>query len=360
MLADMSATHILEVLPEPALVVGTDGRIAFANRAAQVRLGPEVATTGDFAGLSPSPDAASGLRAYLVRCSGSRSPLPGAMDLREAGGRTARFRCSGGLLEHGRAGVPARVLLRLSKGDERFSVLAQKVRDLNEEVRHRRRTQVLLEEALQDRDLMLRELHHRVKNNIHMLAGMLSAARRETQVLDAAIVLEEAGRRLSAVGAVHQMLYRGDNLTGVAGDAYVTRIGMMVMQAAGAPDRLFVQAEPVEVPNDAAVPLALILNELLTNALKHGIRVDGAPGKVQLGLAAPDADIEIWVEDEGPGFDVSVESGRRASGLGLVRGLTRQIGGTFSVGPGRAGGARCTVRFRARRGVVAAADGSPP
>jgi two-component sensor histidine kinase len=252
------------------------------------------------------------------------------------------------------------VLLRLSAGDERFSVLAQKVRDLNEEVRRRRRAQALLEEALQDRDLMLRELHHRVKNNIHMLAGMLSAARRETHSPEAALVLEEAGQRLSAVGAVHQMLYRGDNLTGVAGDAYVTRIGMMVMEAAGACGRLSVVANPVEVPNDAAVPLALILNELLANALKHGGRTDGTPGQVQLGLAAVDADIEMWVEDEGPGFSAVAESGRRASGLGLVRGLTRQIGGFFSVGPSQAGGARCAVRFRDRRGPVATVRISPP
>ncbi|MGK7871060.1 sensor histidine kinase [Falsiroseomonas sp. E2-1-a20] len=355
----MPVANVLDVLPEPALVVGTDGRIAFANRAAQARLGSEVAVTGDLVGLSPNLDAASDLRSYLVRCSGSQSPLPGAMDLREADGRTTRFRCSGGLLEHGRVGVPARVLLRLSKGDERFSVLAQKVRDLNEEVRRRRRTQALLEEALQDRDVMLRELHHRVKNNIHMLAGMLSAARRETHAPDAARVLEEAGRRLSAVGAVHQMLYRGDNLTGVAGDAYLTRIGMMVMQAGGASDRLAVEAEPVEVPNDTAVPLALILNELLTNALKHGIRADGTPGKVQLGLAAVDANIEVWVEDEGPGFDAAAEPGRRASGLGLVRGLTRQIGGAFSVVPGRVGGARCAVQFRSRRGAAAILTASP-
>lgn len=356
----MSTANVLEVLPEPALVVTTDGHIAFANRAAQARFGPEVADVCDLLDVTASPDAASGLRTYLVRCSGSRSPLPGAMDLREAGGRTARYRCSGALLEHARVGNSARVLLRLSAGDERFAVLAQKVRDLNEEVRRRRRAQALLEEALRDRDVMLRELHHRVKNNIHMLAGMLSAARRETHSSEAALVLEEAGRRLSAVGAVHQMLYRGDNLTGVAGDAYVARIGMMVMDAAGARDRLSVVADPVEVPNDAAVSLALILNELLANALKHGGRTDGTSGQVQLGLAAVDGDIEMWVEDEGPGFSAMAESGRRTSGLGLVRGLTRQIGGNFSVGPGQAGGARCAVRFRDRRGPVATVTGLPP
>lgn len=355
MLADESAESVLQALPEPTLVVGTDGRIAFANRAALARLGLGLDNAGDLTRLSSSPEAVVELRAYLLRCSGSRSPLLGAIELREADGRTARFRCHGGLLQPAQSDAPARLLLRLSEGgDERFSALAQKVRDLNDEVRRRRRTQSLLEEALRDRDVLLRELHHRVKNNIHMLVGMLSAARRETVAPEATLVLDEAKRRLAAVGAVHQMLYVKDNFQGVHGDEFVTRIATMIMEGAGAREQLCVAAKPIEIPNDAAVPLALVLNELLANALKHGTRTDGTFGQVYLGFAEVDAAIELSVEDEGPGFDPAIKTGRRASGLGLVRGLTRQIGGSFSVGPGRVGGARCVVRFHDRRGAVAA------
>jgi two-component sensor histidine kinase len=358
--AEEGAKGVLQALPEPALVVGTDGRVAFANRPALARLGPAIDGASDLARLSTSPEAAAGLRAYLVRCSGSRSPLPGAMELRQADGQAARFRCHGVLLAPAQGAVPARVLLRLSDGgDARFSALTQKVRDLNEEVRRRRRTQALLEEAIRDRDILLRELHHRVKNNIHMLTGMLSAARREATAPVVASVLDEATRRLAAVGAVHQMLYLGNNLRGVRGDEFVARVGGVVMEGAGARERLSVAAEPIEVPNDAAVPLALIMNELLANALKHGARADGTSGQVYLGLSAADSAIELSVEDEGPGFDAAAKVGRRASGLGLVRGLVRQMGGSFSVGPGRAGGARCVVRLQDRRGVAAATGDLP-
>ncbi len=352
---DEGTERVLQALPEAALVLGTNGSVVFANRVAQSRFGLARDRDDSLYALCAGPEAASVLRAFLLRCSGSRSPLPGAVELRGAAGEVSRFRCHGALLQPARNGAPARILLRLTDGgDERFSALAQRVRDLNEQIHKRRRIQALLEEALRERDLLLRELHHRVKNNIHMLSAMLSATRRETTAPEAVSVLEEASRRLAAVGAVHQLLYLGDNLRGVRGDEFVARIGTMVMAGAGARERLVLTAEPIEIPNDAAVPLALILNELVANALKHGIRPDGTPGRVHLGLRdTGESAIEVWVEDEGAGFPSGDMEVRRASGLGLVRGLARQIGGAFIIGRGAAGGARCAVRFQDRHRMTA-------
>jgi two-component sensor histidine kinase len=311
------------------------------------QLGPQADTTQDLTELSPAAEAAAELRSYLRRCSGSRSPLIGAVTLRGADGQIIRFRSQGSLLEPARAGAPARILLRLLGGrDERFSALAQNVRDLNEQIRRQRRAQVLLEEALRERDLLMRELHHRVKNNIQMMIGMLAVARREVVVPDADSALEEASRRLIAMGTVHQLLYTGDSLRGVRGDEFLAKIGGTLMEAAGQSERLSVEAEPVEIPNDAAAPLALILNELLVNALKHGSRTDGTPGWITVRLlTAAGATAELSVEDEGPGFEPAVISSRRASGLNLVRGLTRQLGGSFLAERSPVGGARCIVRF---------------
>lgn len=345
--SDEGAARVLQALPEPALLVGAPGRIASANSAALARLGPGAQAGEDLAALCPNAEAGAALRHYLLRCSGSRSLLPGAADLRDAAGQTVRFRCEAGLLVSAEEGGTPLLLLRLSEADERFSVLTRKIRELNEEIMERRRAQTLLEQALGERDLLLRELHHRVKNNIHMLSGMLSAARREAAAPVAAAALEEASRRLAAVGAVHQMLYQGSDLRGVPGDEFVARLATMMAEASGVRGRLLVEAEPVGIGNDAAVPLALILNELATNAAKHGTRTDGTPSQIRVGLSAvPDGYVELWVEDEGPGFEPAAGAAKRASGLGLVRGLVRQIGGTFSVERGQAGGARCAVRFR--------------
>ena len=96
-----------------------------------------------------------------------------------------------------------------------------------------------------------------------------------------------------------------------------------------------------QLSNDTAMPLALILNELLTNAAKHGVN-GRAEGSIKVGLTKGLDSFELTVEDDGPGFDLG-EANRRSSGLGLVSGLARQLGGALRVE--RAPGARCRVQF---------------
>src|SRR5262249_44305444 len=93
--------------------------------------------------------------------------------------------------------------------------------------------------------------------------------------------------------------------------------------------------------NDTAIPLALILNELTTNAVKHG-RDERSHVTISIVLTQIGAEWELRVQDDGPGFQYQ-EPRRRASGLGLVSGLARQLGGKLEVIS--AGGALCVVRF---------------
>jgi two-component sensor histidine kinase len=340
---DVGVRDLLDALCEPAVVLDTGARIHVANRAAAMCFGP---MSGDqvLTDLTPETNGAD-LRAYLVRCSGSRGPLPGAVALRKASGTVTRFRCSGGLLTRPGSGGPALVLLRLyDAADERFSALAQKVRDLNAEVRKRRRTQAVLEESLRDREILLRELHHRVKNSIQMLGGMLAVARREAGAPETRAILNEAARRLAAVGAVHQMLYRTDQIDSLQGDQFVENLSRSALRSFGAEARLSVKGTAeAQIPNDVAMPLALILNELLTNAVKYG-----APdGSIRVGLTGRGGVFELSVANSGATFDPAASS-KRASGLGLVRGLTRQLGGSFVVERGN-DGPRCIVRFEMSR-----------
>jgi two-component sensor histidine kinase len=96
-----------------------------------------------------------------------------------------------------------------------------------------------------------------------------------------------------------------------------------------------------ELGNDTAIPLALILNELLTNAVKHGVNGRGT-GAIRVALTCTDGSCSLRVEDDGPGFSLE-QASSRSSGLNLVAGLARQLNGTFEVMPGP--GARCIVRF---------------
>src|SRR5262249_52928172 len=107
------------------------------------------------------------------------------------------------------------------------------------------------------------------------------------------------------------------------------------------------EADPLQLSNDAAMPLALIANELLTNAVKYGsvkYGLDGrAAGTIRVRLIKENESFLFYTEDDGPGFDLpSVQ--RRSSGLTLVQGLARQLGGKFEVT--RTPATRCSVRFQ--------------
>jgi PAS domain S-box-containing protein len=197
--------------------------------------------------------------------------------------------------------------------------------------------------------LLFAELNHRIKNNMQMLYALLAAARRETGSEDARSALDEAARRVAAMAAAQTALYQSDNLSRFDSEAFMTSVCAAATGACGNGIRLDLRAEAGKLANDVAVPLALILNELVTNAAKYGADAQGR-GTIRVALAEADGRSTLAVEDDGPGFDLC-DVRRKSSGLGLVTGLARQIGGNFRVE--RAGGARCVLEFSGPPGTSA-------
>jgi two-component sensor histidine kinase len=179
---------------------------------------------------------------------------------------------------------------------------------------------------------------------MQMLSGMLLGARREAASEEARVILGDASRRLATVGVVQQMLYGSESLVGVQAEEFLSNVGRAILQASGQQVDFALQADRFELANDLAVPVALILNELVANALKYGRPADGTP-EIRVTLELAGSDYVLAVADNGPGF-VLTETRRRASGLGLVRGLVRQLGGTLSVDCAQ--GARVVVHFQDR------------
>jgi PAS domain S-box-containing protein len=190
--------------------------------------------------------------------------------------------------------------------------------------------------------MLLKELNHRVKNNMQMLQSMLSTAQREAADATVRSVLADATRRVAAMAAAQKVLYDQGGPLGFKACDFVSSVCDVARSAFGQSVEIVMEAGEETLPNDVAMPLALILNELLTNAVKHGINGSGR-GTIRVLLERTGSGYELRVEDAGPGFDNVHPIRRRSSGLGLVSGLTRQIGGTFKVE--RAEGARCIVGF---------------
>ena len=189
--------------------------------------------------------------------------------------------------------------------------------------------------------VLLDELNHRVKNNMQMLHSLLRGAQRQTGSAEAQVVLADASQRIAAMAAAQQVLYDADHPTNYDTKDFIAAVCSTAKQSLGKTIDIAWEACTAELPNDTAMPLALILNELLTNAVKHGTKGrEGASIKVE--LTRPLDAFVLHVEDDGEGFDLD-KVRKRSSGLGLVTGLARQLGGTFSVE--RTPGARCVVRF---------------
>jgi two-component sensor histidine kinase len=177
---------------------------------------------------------------------------------------------------------------------------------------------------------------------MQMLCGLLESAQREAPS-EAQVVLRDATRRVKAMAAAQQVLYSSGAATTFSASEFLHAVAKSAQLAFGNSVKVKIEACSGFLPNDVSMPLALILNELLTNAAKHA-RKDTETA-VTVGLRNIEQEMVLWVEDDGPGFTCRPDGGRRSSGLGLVAGLTRQIQGTFEVERGV--GARCIVRFPA-------------
>ena len=190
--------------------------------------------------------------------------------------------------------------------------------------------------------VLLNELSHRVKNNMQMLQSMLDSSARQTRNAEARRVLDEASSRIAAMAAAQRVLYGTTGATRCSAREFIDAVCHTAQQMLPPDVRIACGTADGEISNDTAVPLALILNELITNAAKHGIGA-GREGTIGVALAREPDGFALSVEDDGPGFDLQAVRAR-SSGLRLVEGLARQIRGQFEVS--RTPATRCVLRFQ--------------
>jgi PAS domain S-box-containing protein len=188
--------------------------------------------------------------------------------------------------------------------------------------------------------ILFDELNHRVKNNMQMLQSLLNLAGRRSSSPEAKKVLNEACSRIAAMAAAQQVLYGTTDAVSFRAQEFLDAVCHTARQAFPPEVNIVCEAGDAELSNDTAMPLALIVNELLTNAVKHGVNGSGR-AIVRLGLTKRDKSFVLYVEDGGPGFDLNSVR-QRSSGLQLVEGLSRQLRGKFEV---TTKPTRCSLQF---------------
>lgn len=193
--------------------------------------------------------------------------------------------------------------------------------------------------SLAEKEILLKELHHRVKNNLQVIWTLLDLQAVGLPPGEATRALRESQGRISSIALVHEKFYRSQDMARIELAAYLRDLVAHLFSAYGVrPDRVEATLDVIQVPLslDVAIPLGLIVHELVSNALKYAF-----PGKRQGRLAvslrrAGDGMLCLAVEDDGEGFPPEEGgAGRDSLGLKLVSTLARQIGGTVqkSVGP---------------------------
>jgi len=209
---------------------------------------------------------------------------------------------------------------------------------------------LLLEEkdaALQEKEVLLKEVHHRVKNNLQVISSLLSLQSSKFKDPILQLQFDDSQARIRAMALIHEQLYRSTDLARIDLSSYLhdlVRLLLQTYQRQAGQLSVEVEAEHVRLSVDLAISCGLLVNELVSNAIKHAFP-DGRPGLIRVELRVVTLGIcQLVVRDNGIGFPENPEASKSTTvGLSLVRSLTRQIDG--SVEHYNDSGTVFTIRF---------------
>ncbi|MDN5745486.1 MAG: PAS domain-containing sensor histidine kinase, partial [Nocardioidaceae bacterium] len=197
------------------------------------------------------------------------------------------------------------------------------------------------------KDATIREIHHRVKNNLQTVAALLRLQARRIDSAEAAGALEEAVRRVGSIAIVHEILSQAVEET-VAFDDIADRLARLVTDVGSTTGQVGVsrQGSFGALPSEIATPLAMVLMELMQNAAEHGYQ-GGAIGKIVLSAERGSEGLEITVTDDGSGLPAGFDLDATTSlGLSIVRTLVvSELGGQLSLGHAPGGGTRAGINL---------------
>lgn len=201
-----------------------------------------------------------------------------------------------------------------------------------------------VEALLEEKELILREVHHRIKNNLNAVAGLLSMKEAGSGSPEAAAALREAISQVEAMGLLYDKLYRTDPTGELDAGEYLPRLAREALALFPRKKELGLETSIPGLRLDAKrlANLGIILTELLTNSLKYAVPATEAP-RIYFSLAEEEGRLRFRYEDNGPGLSGDGAPETEGFGLRLVEGLARQLGGRMEIEGG--GGARFRISF---------------
>jgi PAS domain S-box-containing protein len=201
------------------------------------------------------------------------------------------------------------------------------------DVTDRHRAEQQLRTSLREKEALLREVHHRVKNNLQVISSLLHMQAAESADPHTQTVFQESQTRVRSMALVHERLYQSGDFSGINFRDYLPAVGKDLLFSYGRTDiGLSIEGEDVHLAIDSAIPCGLIVSELISNCLKHAFP-DGRRGTITVELHTQgEESVRMVVRDDGVGFPPDkVLTDIRSMGMTLVLGLVQQLDGTVTL-----------------------------
>jgi PAS domain S-box-containing protein len=217
-----------------------------------------------------------------------------------------------------------------------------------EDITDRKRSDERIRASLKEKEVLLKEIHHRVKNNLQVISSLMNLQANQIRDKETAEAFRDSQARVKAMSLVHERLYKSSDLAQIDFAGYVRDVTNHLLrsyQTGRHAVRLKVEVEPVSLNIDTAIPCALIINELVSNSLKYAFP-NGRDGEIRIRMNHTDSDdLNLIISDNGVGFPENIFWEQQDSlGLQLVRNLTDQLNGSIQCHLKK--GAEFDIRFR--------------
>ena len=218
---------------------------------------------------------------------------------------------------------------------ERTIALETTNRRLEQEIGERQKTANHLRASLEEKELLLKEIHHRVKNNLQVIVSLLSLQARTLTDTQAVTAIADSQNRVRTMALIHDQLYQSKDLTHIDLEKYIRELTLHLLQAHHSLTdaiNLTTNISDIHLNLDVAIPCGLIINELITNALKHAFP-NGRTGTIEVVVQKRDSrHLTLTISDNGIGLPAGIDTSRTQTlGLQLVNRLTSQLKGTIQI-----------------------------
>ena len=203
-----------------------------------------------------------------------------------------------------------------------------------QDISNRKMIEEKLQETIEEKEMLLKEIHHRVKNNLMIISSLLNLQSRYIKDQDSKDIFKESQHRAESMAIIHEKLYQSNNFKRINFKDYIDSLSKSLLNTYVTDSnniKLEIDAAPIFLNINTAIPLGLTVNELITNSLKHAFP-DGNSGTINLNIHQKDDHYELIIKDDGIGFPVDLDYENSESlGLMIVNSLVNQIDANISL-----------------------------